>query len=206
MDENLKMRIGSAYPTGIFYEQADSILESEERDDRLRQVLQRITNKLPLSLACERYKPQLAYEMTITPCENPPFNVWVWEMRNPQKLDWIKKNNGQPYVVLWVRISRVADYYYFHYNHWVPRGDTGYLDADFARKPNDLWRSYEEVVTEELDRAFFTHCSNELAREKVPFVLDRDYDSIPEDDPRWDDDWFEPPFEPVCVHQCLFGE
>ena len=42
----------------------------------------------------------------------------------------------------------------------------------------------------------------------MPFVLTDGYDDIPHDDPRWEDDDFEPEPEPVpaSVYDCIFGD
>lgn len=52
----------------------------------------------------------------------------------------------------------------------------------------------------------FSYATDELLALRVPFVLDHDYDSIPQDDPRWEDDEFEPPLAPVSLHECMFGD
>lgn len=126
-------------------------------------------------------------------------------MVRSKKLEWIKQNGG-PYPVLWLKVSRVADYYYYYYNHWVPRGDTGYLDADFKLPPNQRWSEYEKVLRDTLAEANFQFCSDEMAASRTSLVKDNDYDSIPEDDPQWADDAFEPPLVDISIHQCLFAD
>src|SRR5207247_1444230 len=102
------------------------------------------------------------------------------------QLAWLKRN-GEPYPVLWLNISRVADYFYRYYNHWTPRGETGYVDADCTRLPNSTWLGYQSVIEEQLQKHGFELMSKETASEETPFILERDYDSIPDDDPRWAD-------------------
>jgi len=46
----------------------------------------------------------------------------------------------------------------------------------------------------------FAHLTNELSRERVLIVLEHDYGSIPDDDPRWNKEGFEPPLVPTSVH------
>ena len=45
-----------------------------------------------------------------------------------------------------------------------------------------------------------------MLRERVSFLLDQGFDEIPEDDPRWEDDDFEPPLVPTTLFDCLFGQ
>ncbi|MDN5870465.1 MAG: hypothetical protein L0H73_07065 [Nitrococcus sp.] len=127
-------------------------------------------------------------------------------MDNPAKLRWIEENKSPYYVVFWVKVSRVADYYVTFFNHWRPRGDTGYLDADFRQEPSDEWRRYSKSVLDYFAEQGFLIASPELLQEKVPFVLTWGGDEIPDDDPRWDDDAFEPDPVEATVYDCLFGD
>ena len=203
MNLELENRIKKAYPTGLIEELNDAMLRSEGRDERLQCVL--TLADTGCHLACQQDNTSLFYSFAFTQKEHPRFEVWVSQMRNPEKLAWIKAN-GQPYPVLWVNISRVADWYYFYYNHWTPRGETGFLDADWKRSPSALWHHYEKTIRNELALRGFDFLSSELAAEKTPFVLKRDYDSIEDTDPRWSDPEFEPPLTPATIHHCLFGD
>ena len=49
------------------------------------------------------------------------------------------------------------------------------------------------------------HANREFLNQKVPFVLTWGGDEIPDDDPRWDDDDFEPDPVPAVMFDCLFG-
>ncbi len=203
MNEDLKERIIRAYPSGTEHELDESALESEERDSRIRNAMESIKNEFPLVWHVDIFnKP--AYQIGLIHRDQPSFESWVWQMNNENKLAWIKANGGQPYTVLWLRISRVADFFYSYFNHWVPRGDTGYLDADCRREPDVVWAGYQESLSKRLVENGFNFLTDELAREPTPFVTEVDYWSIPEDDPRWNDDDFEPAPIPSSVHQCLF--
>jgi hypothetical protein len=164
--------------------------------------LRSLTKEFPLAYHVDIFnKP--AYRIAITERDHPSFETWVGKMRNEDKLVWIAAN-GQPYPVLWLKISRVADYWWSFFNHWTNRGDTGYLDADFRREPNALWSGYQRRTSTLLEEHGFSFLTNELAQEKVPSIMVLDYDSIPGDDPRWDDDDYEPPAVPSSVYECLF--
>ena len=91
------------------------------------------------------------------------------------------------------------------YNHWTPRGITGYIDADCTRSANDKWLTYQLIIDRELHKHGFEFMTEELCCEKTPLVLEHDYDSIPEDDARLDDIDFEPPLVPTTLHECLFS-
>lgn len=203
MNDGLADRIRRAYPSGLIYNLDETSLVSDERDARNQATLTAISTVCPLAITVSPFdKP--AYEITITQKDHPPFETWAWLMGNADKLAWIKSSNGDSYTAFWLKISRVADFYYCFYNHWVPRGDTGYLDADLKRKPNALWAGYEKTIRGELERNGLAYLTDDLAREETPFVLEHDYDSIPDDDPRWNEDGFEPPLIPSTVHECLF--
>jgi hypothetical protein len=202
MDKALADRIVTAYPTGLIYERNDEALVSAERDQRLQLALGDMLRDCNIDYAVEPFEKP-AYKIALTQADFPPFATWIGGMNNPDKLRWIR-DQGQPYPVFWLKVSRVADYCYNFFNHWVPRGDTGYLDADFNRPPNALWSGYEKAICARLHEAGFLYCSKELAAVQTPMVLESDYDAIPEDDPRWDDADFEPPLVPTTVHRCLF--
>ena len=204
MTESLTAQLQCAYPTGRLYELDEKTLESNTRDDRMIDILRQVLGKCPLSVTLSPFtKP--AYKITFTHKNHPPFDEWVWLMSNPQKLAWIENNNGEPYPAFWLNFSRVADFYFFFYNHWVPRGNTGYLDADCKRKPDAQWANFETIIRSELENGGFQYLTAE-ANEKTPLVCKQDFASIPDGDPRWDLPDFEPPFVPCSLHECLFGD
>jgi len=202
MTDELANLIKRVYPTGTLDGLDDSALENVPRDERLRALVQAFAAGNDLNWDIEAGK--LAYSFHFTEKLHPAFDEWIWRMDNAEKISWIQKN-GAPYPVLWLQVSRVADFYYHFFNHWTPRGDTGYLDADFHQLPNAAWAGRLSTIKERLEQAGFQFLTPEIAREKPPFVLERDYDSIPDDDPRWDDDNFEPPLVPSTVNECIFG-
>ena len=203
MNDELANRIKQTFPTGFFEGIDKSALLSTDRDDRLRLVLAVAEKMCSLNFHVMPFDTP-AYRIALTQNAHPPFEVWTEQMSNHDKLAWIEAN-GQPYPVFWLNVSRVAEFYYCFYNHWVPRGDTGHLDADFKRQPNPLWSGYEKTLRQALAGNGFEHLNDELSRENTPFVLKQDFDAIPGNDPRWDDGKYEPPIVPVSVHECLFG-
>ena len=204
MDKELERRIRSVYPQGVLWERDDAMLGAENQGFRVDQAMNEIVGSIPVSVGGQQWNNPSS-QFHITSRDDPPFAEWVYSMRNPDKLDWIRRNQ-RLYVVLWLQVSRVADYYYVYFNHWTPRGDTGYLDADFRREPDQMWAGYKEVVMLSLQARGFAYASDEMLRERIPFLLQDGYDEIPESDPRWDDDNFEPPHVQSNVHECLFGD
>ena len=202
MTDDLAARIKKVYPAGTTESWDEAALDSEERDGRPRSALRACADECGLACELEAGKP--AYKAMFTQQEHPSFYRWLWQMSNPEKLAWIQGNGG-PYPVLWLTVSRVADYYYHYFNHWVPGDDTGRIGPDCKHPLNAKWRGYELIIRERLERAGFRYLTDDLAREETPFVLERDYDAIPEDDPRWDEDDFQPPLVPTTVHECLFS-
>jgi len=203
-DAVLGQRLRAAYPTGLVDELDKAVLESPRRDARIREALKTASSQYRIAYDIQAFDVP-AYQTAITQQEHPSFGAWIWQMSNDDKIAWIREH-GEPYPVMWLCISRVADYYYYHFNHWVPRGDTGYLDADFSREPNSTWAWYSNVITSCLNERGFVLLTDTLARSRSRAVRERDYDSIPDDDPRWDDDAFEPPLVAATIHRCLFGE
>jgi hypothetical protein len=204
MNNLLEIRIRQVYPTGLLWAFDESQLGKDDQADRIKLVLEGAAKSAPLRMSLEP-GDKLLYALAITHADDPAFGDWIWTMRNPEKIGWCK-NNNRPYVVFWLRISRVADYFYFFYNHWKPRGDTGYMDADHLMGPNDVWKQYESAICASLQENGFILAPDEILKERVTFVLEEGYDEIPEDDPRWDDDDFSPPLVPASVYQCLFGD
>ena len=126
-------------------------------------------------------------------------------MDNAAKLHWIKQA-GEPYPALWLKISRIADFFDYFFNLWTPRDDTGYLDANWTcESPNPPWTSHLHIVQATLAEYGFEHISDALARRDVPFITEKDYESVPEDDPRWKDDSVEPAARAATLYRCLFG-
>lgn len=204
MNSALAERIKRVYPSGVLWERADEQLSANQQNTRIDSALCRLMELEAVRVLREPGK-RPSYQFAITNLEDPPFNDWIWSMSNIEKLDWIRRNE-RLYVVLWLQISRVADYFYWYFNHWTPRGETGYLDADFRRQPDVAWNALTKVLGNLLLAQGFSYATDELLALRVPFVLDHDYDSIPEDDPRWDDDEFKPPLAPVSLHECMFGD
>ena len=203
MNADLASRLRKTYPTGRRDDRDDSTLDSPERDERIRNAIRAIIKGCLIRLWPDPFdKP--AFHIAFTQKGNPEFEQWTMGMGNPEKLEWIEANGGT-YPVFWIKISRVADYYDCYFNHWIPRGDTGYLDRDFRRQPNELWARNEKAIRTALEGNGFTHITDELARERTELVLKQDYDCMPPDDPRWLDDNFEPPYIPTSVHESLFG-
>ena len=78
--------------------------------------------------------------------------------------------------------------------HFVPAASvtsSGYRICTSFRRP--------------LQSTAFEHISDDLARSDVPFITEKDYESVPDDDPRWEDDLFEPPDRPATFYRCIFG-
>jgi hypothetical protein len=102
--------------------------------------------------------------------------------------------------VFWLSVSKVFPAYYFYYNIWKPRGDTGYLDTEIAELPFDAdWAIFHERLISILKQAGFEQLPQDESRELVPFVFDLEFD----DDDNIDDEGH---LIPVNVCQCLFGE
>lgn len=197
MEESLLKRIQRAYPDRTIYGLNKDVLEDAEQDSSIESVLKRTSRKCHLDWTVQPgSKPD--YCIIFNRLGHPHFDKWTWEMSNSSKIQWIKQN-GAPYSVLVLRISRVAKYYCVSYNHWTQRGDTGYLDMDCNTKPNSEWLESEAVLKTNLDNAGFQHLSDALMFERTSIVRKRDHDSISNDDD------FEPPWIDCSLRECLFS-
>lgn len=185
MEENLFKKIRRAYPDGTIYSLNEDVLEDAERDSSIESVLKRTSQP--------GRKPD--YCIMFNELGHPHFDKWTWEMSDSCKIQWIKQN-GAPYPLLVLKISRVAKYYCASHNLWTPRGDTGYLDCNM--KPNSKWLESEAVLKTNLDNAGFQHLADDLMAERTSIVRKRDHDSISDDD-------FEPPWIECCLWECLFS-
>jgi len=204
MTPELASTLQRVYPDGTTSSLNADALKDERRDESIRLILESVSLQCGLRWGFELFdKP--AYKIHMTQVDHPAFDEWIWKMSNAAKIKWIQQH-GEPYPVLWLKISRVANFYYLHYNHWVSRGDTGHLDADFRRAPNEKWKKSQEILEASLMDRGFLHFSQEMAVERTPLVKEQDFDSIPDDDPRWENDDFEPPYVDATLHECLFSE
>ena len=123
MHADLERRLRAVYPSGEIQGLSEDALVSSERDERIGKALKFITDNTPLFCTPHPFhKP--AYEFTFTQLDHPEFSSWVWQMDNAAKLNWIKKA-GEPYPVLWLKISRIADFFDYFFNLWTPKDDTG---------------------------------------------------------------------------------
>ncbi len=206
MDELLERKIKNAYSDGTIYSLNKEYIENEKRDKRLKYALKYLHQECGVEVKLSSSGnscPKCHFH--ITSSSEPRFDSWIWSMSNKDKIAWICEN-GEPYCVLWLDISKVADYYCIYVNHWTQRGHTDYLDVDCRLAPNRKWTQICTILKQQLEVHGFKECDDKIGRERLAFLLEQDYDSIPDDDPRWDEDDFEPPFTPAMVYTALFGE
>lgn len=199
MTDDLKAIIERAYPTGLHNEPDES---QYFPDTRMVELLDGLCADNGLRYYIDWEKQKCGFALTLK--DHIPFEEWLY-LGNPKKLEWLS-NNDQLYPVLWIHLSRVAGFYTWHYNHWTPRGDTGYLDGNFRVEPTNIWLEKLALIESSLNKEGFSHLSREAGWEIVPFVLFHDWDAVPKDDPRWNEDDFEPPLVPASLYICLFGE
>jgi hypothetical protein len=204
MSPDLLHRIQKVYPNGTICSLDKEALKDKERDKRILVALESVSKKCNLVFEFQPFDIP-SYSICLTQADHPEFRVWLLTMDNAAKIRWITEY-GSPYPVLWLKISRAFDYYYLYYNHWKQRGDSGYLDADFRDTPNEQWKENQKTLEITLQQHGFLFFSDSLASQKTSLVQERDYDSIPDDDPRWSNDDFEPPWVDSTLHECLFSD
>jgi hypothetical protein len=201
MDADLANRLRIAFPTGVDWEHDAAALDGNDQTIRITKALSTLGDHIRVE---PDFQWQLLKGFTVTLKSTPSFSTWIWSFGRQSKIDWIRKNNAY-YVVLWLQVSRVADYFRWHFNHWHPRGETGYLDADCNIEPDAQWCSTLKTLTTALEEHGFKHATQEIISERVDFIYTYGGDEIPEDDPRWNDIEFEPPPTKASVYKCLFG-
>ena len=204
MSPELEQRIKRVFPDGNDGEPDRSQFVADT-GQRLQRVFDQVRQSLPVAMAMG-FSNDRSFEFVVTDKAAPKFDDWCFAMKNPDKLKWIADNGGEPYVACWFTVSRVADYYKTWTNHWRPRGDTGYLDTSHSEEPSATWRQWQAEIARAMAEHGFALATFEFWRERVPFVTTYGGDEIPDDDPRWDDDDFEPPAVPAALYDCLFGD
>ena len=203
MNIDLENKIRKAYSSGLVYDFDEEVIKSEERDIRLRAVIDSCSMECNLECKITLWSDSRYYEIVMTQKSDPSFySQWISQMTNEDKVKWVVSNN-EPYPVFWLKVSRIDDYYTFYYNHWVPKADTGYIDAKCDIQPNQTWLGHEAHIKSKLEEFGFKYLTRELASEKISYVLEDEY--ISDDDPRWENDEFEPPLVPSDVYECLFS-
>jgi hypothetical protein len=197
-------RIRLVYPTGRLWEPNVKAYLGEDYDkliwDALGDAVQRSVIQLDANWAPED-KPENRYPFTFD--ADPCFLEWV-HLRNNEKLRVIAER-GRNVPVFWLSVSRVFPTYYFYYNIWKPRGDTGYLDTEIVRTPfNSDWAVFHELLFATLKRTGLELLPENEGHELVPFVFEPDFK---DDDDDLDEELDEiENLVPANVYQCLFGD
>ena len=203
MNEYFETRIKTVFPTSKKWEPDVTQFDINNYTERIESVIAACIKTLPVHATCTDCWNQ--YQAFAFTSQNAPeFGAWL-SMSNSDKIHWIQVNNT-PFVVLWVKVSRVADYYITFFNHWKPRENTGYLDADCDQIPSNEWQVYSTTIFDIFNKNGFSLADAQLLNERVPFVFAWGGDEIPNDDPRWEDDNFEPDPIQATVYDCLFGD
>jgi len=205
MDLPLEHRLMIAYPGARAWEPDTSVLGANAQDERLEMALLAFNRSSGKRVESTFAPPRLARERVITDADAPPFSTWIWRMDNAAKIDWIRRQD-RFYVALWLKVSRIADYYALYFNHWHPRGESGYLDPDCHLSPDPNWQAVSGELEEALGHHGFQRATLDLVGQRSRFVMDQGWDDIAEDDPRLDEPEFEPPLVAATLQQCLFGE
>ena len=170
MTDELANSLRRAYPTGRLWEMDKRVLVDPDRNSRIRFVLDYCCDEcgikwetMPNGWPC--------YEFIITQREHLGFREWL-DLSNRDKVTWTQRN-GSPLVALWLRISRIANYYECCYNHWLPNSQNGHLCPDCGPPPHAEWSDHEVILKERLDRAGFLYCPVTLRPREPRWFLTR---------------------------------
>lgn len=204
MDKDLEMTIRAAYPSQRLDDLDEAKLGLRNQDARLIGCIERLREKFPVGVDSVHSQPQ-RHEIAFTHIYGPQLKAWLYGMQSEEKLSLIECR-GFPFVILWLHVSRVSDYYRIVINHWTVGKEQRNLDVDFSQEPDDEWHSILAGIERELRDCGFNLLPPEMTREKVEFLLRDGYDDIPYDDPRWDEEGFEPPDVLASVYEAVFGE
>ncbi len=202
MHEDIAKRLHQVYPSGDFDAPDTDALYAADYITSVRKVVESM---------CVDYAMQANFDLhadtdrtrcfAITERARPSQVEWCWDYNNPDKLAWIAKH-GRPFPILWLKVSRVFPAYWFYYNLWTPRGDTGYLDAviDYS-PPTPTWAALHPALHTALHATGLQLLDDAAASEQVPFVLEEVFEDdkgndLPDDAP--------PRRLVVNVHQALF--
>ena len=203
MSPELEQRVRLVFPNGNDQE-LDRSQFVADTGGRLQRVFDQVQQLLPVIMSMG-FSNDRSFEFVVTDSAAPNFEQWL-SMKNPDKLNWIVQGGGKSYVACWYTASRVANYYKTWINHWRPHGDTGYLDALHSEEPSATWQQWQKEVARSMSEHGFALATREVWNERVPFITTWGGDEISEDDPRWDEDDFEPPPVLATLYDCLFGD
>ncbi len=201
MDSVLEKRLRAVFPTGKDWEPDEERLGPREQIQRLVAALRSVQGVARIEHISDA---SLVNSFVVTDPRRISFQAWL-AMRNPAKLAWLDEH-GAPFVAWWFEISKVADYFLHHHNHWRARGDSGYLDARIDEPPIDGWPARIAKVGGALEAHGFTLAAPAFLQQPVPFVKTTGDALLESDDPRHDDPDFEAPIVDATVHGCLFGD
>jgi hypothetical protein len=204
MKQRLVNRLKEVYKSGRLYEYCEDALFGEDYAGKVSAAIARATENTPIR--CDgnhQDRSSKEFEFAFTEKEAPTSKQWIYEMRNPAKLEWISIA-GRFYPIFWFRVSRVYPAYDFYYNVWQPRGASGYLDAVIAESMYSReWQTFHEKIHTEMHLQGIELLTDDEFREKVDFVLSESYE---DEDGNELPDGTGPRLRRVNVHECLFPE
>lgn len=202
MYKALAQRIRKAYPDGTNASLDLAAVTDCRRDRRIQQALASVASRCSLACETERWGTPCD-TTTINKSAQPDHRTWIHAMDAEAKCAWFREHR-EPYTVLFLRTSRIAYYYHLYYNKWIYEPACDSWHVDYLEEPDSEWRQAQAALETTLKQIRFLPLTLALANEETALVQQRDYDGIPDDDPRWDDDEFEPPWVNCTLHDCLF--
>jgi len=204
MNNILFERLKLVFSLGKDTEPNTEMLEANQYKIRVSQFINESTSSLPLDARhCGNGKLS---DMIIFIGKNAPdYDNWFGRMSWIEKTNWVKEH-GKPYCLLFVKVSLVDDYYTIYFNCWNIEKDSERLGVVSLAAPNEKWALVQQTIKKLIENSGFIFANDELLREKVPFIETWGGNEIPDKDPRWDDNHFEPDPIPASIYDCLFGE
>ena len=189
MRKEIEDRIREVYPTGDIDERNEDALYGEDYLEKFRSVVREAIKDTGLrGEFLVFWDSEAGFKITITEYPHPAPSQWLFGMKNENKLAWIHEN-GRPFPVMWLKVSRVFPAYELYYNLWKPRGDTGYLDTEYTKSPvSDMWAVFHERLHQGMEGAGIVIIPQDEGRELVEFVTEdvyevEDCNDLPEDAP-----------------------
>ena len=159
MDEYLERRIRTVFPTGVDWEPDKAQFDADGHRERLWKVIW----LLQTAVTVERgWTHGYLTEFNMTLPEHPSFDEWQ-NMDRERRIAWLAQRGGK-YPVLWLKVSRAADYFHFFFNTWVHK-DSGIIDTTGEYGPTGRFVKFPELLIAAIEDMGFRQATPEMWRE-----------------------------------------
>jgi hypothetical protein len=168
-----------AYPKGVFEEPDQTAFRTVEAWNRDVGVLRAAREEVCLH-ATVVWQLKETMEVAYTLQETMPFADWI-NWNDQGKLSWLAMNERleQGFVVLWLRMSRIAPFYSLNFNLWQENGIEGRISCETVHPVllDDRWRDAIAILKNNASRTGLTCWDKEWWGRSHPTITEIDWDN-----------------------------